>query len=185
MRVSSGPVGVVGAGFMGTGIAESAARAGFDVVIYEPEQAALDRSRQRIEASVARAVSGGKLTAEDAAALTGRIEQTTALADLGDAQVVVEAVFEDPAIKGPIFQQLDELLPPEAILASNTSSIPIAQIASWTQTPERVLGLHFFSPVPVMKLVEIVVGLDTATDVADRADAFARAIGKHPIRTKD
>jgi 3-hydroxybutyryl-CoA dehydrogenase len=185
MSTSNGPVGVVGAGFMGSGIAESAARAGFDVVVFEPEQAALDRSRERIEASVARAVSGGKLSEEDASELTGRIAQTTALADLSEASVVVEAVFEDPAVKGPLFQQLDEILPADAILASNTSSIPIAQIASWTQSPQRVLGLHFFSPVPVMKLVEIVVGLDTAPDVADRADEFARAIGKHPIRTKD
>ena len=185
MNADSGPVGVVGAGFMGSGIAESAARAGFEVVVFEPEQAALDRSRERIEASVQRGVSGGKLSAEDAAALTGRITQTTALEDLAGAQLVVEAVFEDPNVKGPLFQRLDELLDPEAILASNTSSIPIAQIASWTRRPERVLGLHFFSPVPVMKLVEVVVGLDTAPEVAGRADAFAEAIGKRPIRTKD
>jgi 3-hydroxybutyryl-CoA dehydrogenase len=96
----------------------------------------------------------------------------------------VEAVVEDIQVKGPVFQRLDALLP-DAILASNTSSIPIAQIASWTQEPKRVLGLHFFSPVPVMKLVEIVVGLDTDGGVVERAAGFAGQIGKHPIHTKD
>jgi 3-hydroxybutyryl-CoA dehydrogenase len=99
--------------------------------------------------------------------------------------VVVEAIVEDAEVKGRLFQQLDALLPEEALLASNTSSIPIAQLASWTRRPERVMGLHFFSPVPVMRLVEVVVGIDTAPETVARAEAFVRAIGKQPIRTKD
>jgi 3-hydroxybutyryl-CoA dehydrogenase len=178
-------VAVVGAGFMGSGIAESAARAGIEVKLHEPDPAPLERSRGRIEASVARAVSGGKLTDEEAAELVERIEWTTDADGLGDAELVVEAVVEDASLKGEVFQALDRRLGEDVILASNTSSIPIAQLASWTDHPQRVLGLHFFSPVPVMKLVEVVVALDTDAAVVDRAEAFARQIGKHPIRTKD
>src|SRR3954469_15085193 len=178
-------IGVVGAGFMGTGIAESAARAGVGVHLYEPQQDALDRSRAALETSVARAVARGKLTDADADVLLGRIVPTTKLDDLAPAQLVVEAIVEDPRIKGQVFRDLDAALPDARLLASNTSSIPIAQIASWTQRPERVCGLHFFSPVPVMKLVEIVVALDTSEDTVATADAFARQIDKHPIRTKD
>ena len=178
-------VGIIGAGFMGSGIAESAARAGLDVRLQEPDQAPLDRSRSRIDESVARAVSRGKLSDDEATDLMGRLAWTRDPADLSDADLVVEAIIEDPRAKGETFRRLDQIVKPDAILASNTSSIPIAQIASWTKDPSRVLGLHFFSPVPVMKLVEIVVALDTAPEVVDRAEAFAKAIGKHPIRTGD
>ena len=178
-------VGIVGAGFMGSGIAESAARAGLAVTLHEPESAPLDRSRGRIGASVERAVEGGKLTPDDAAALVDRIEWTTDLDALAGVGVVVEAVIEDAALKGRVFQTLDRLLGEDVILASNTSSIPIAQLASWTDHRQRVLGLHFFSPVPVMKLVEVVVALDTDPGVVERAEDFARQLGKHPIRTKD
>jgi 3-hydroxybutyryl-CoA dehydrogenase len=178
-------VAVVGAGFMGSGIAESAARAGLEVKLHEPEPAPLERSRGSIGQSVARAVGGGKLTDEEAAALVERIEWTTDPDALAGADLVVEAVIEDAAVKGEVFQDLDRRLGDDVILASNTSSIPIAQLASWTDHPKRVLGLHFFSPVPVMKLVEVVVALDTDLAVVERAEAFARKIGKHPIRTKD
>ncbi len=178
-------VAVVGAGFMGSGIAESAARAGIEVKLHEPDPAPLERSRGRIEASVARAVGGGKLTDEEAAALVERIEWTTDADALGDAELVVEAVVEDASLKGEVFQALDRRFGEDVILASNTSSIPIAQLASWTDHPQRVLGLHFFSPVPVMKLVEVVVALDTDAAVVERAEAFTRQLGKRPIRTKD
>jgi 3-hydroxybutyryl-CoA dehydrogenase len=178
-------VGVVGAGFMGSGIAESAARAGLDVALHEPERDALDRSSERIRASVDRGVAGGKLTQAEAGELLDRITTSTALGALSGADLVIEAVFEDPAVKGPIFRDLDRLLPETTVLASNTSSIPIAELASWTDHPERVLGLHFFSPVPVMKLVEIVVALDTSDETVERAEAFAERLGKAPIRTKD
>jgi 3-hydroxybutyryl-CoA dehydrogenase len=177
--------GVVGAGFMGSGIAESVARAGIPVVVYEPDPAPLERGRARVRQSVARAVRGGKLSDEEADALVERIDWTTDMEALGGSDIVVEAVTEDPAVKGPVFQAVDGLLAPDAVLASNTSSIPIAQLASWTDTPDRVVGLHFFSPVPVMRLVEVVVALDTSEETIARAEAFAHAMGKEAIRTKD
>jgi 3-hydroxybutyryl-CoA dehydrogenase len=176
-------LGVVGAGFMGTGIAESAARAGKHVLVHEPEQAPLDRSRADLERSLARAQARGKV--DDADAVLSRVSHTTRLDDLGAADVVVEAVLEDPRVKGQIFKQLDQALPHAEFLASNTSSIPIAEIASWTQRPERVVGLHFFSPVPVMSLVEVVRGLDTSEDAFASACAFAESIGKYTVVTKD
>jgi 3-hydroxybutyryl-CoA dehydrogenase len=178
-------VGIAGAGFMGSGIAESVARAGATVVLYEPDQAALDRSRSRIEASIQKGVSRGKIEEAAGHEMLERIAWETSLDALSDSDVVVEAVYEDPEVKGKLFAELDKRLPETSILASNTSSIPIAQLASWTGHPERCLGLHFFSPVPVMKLVEVVVGLDTSDDALARAEAFVEQIGKRPIRTKD
>jgi 3-hydroxybutyryl-CoA dehydrogenase len=176
-------VGVAGAGFMGSGIAESAARAGSQVLLYEPGRDVLERSRQSIEKSVQRAVARGKLDNGDE--LLERISFHTDLDALGDAGIVVEAVYEDAKVKGELFAALERRVADTTLLTSNTSSIPIAQIASWTDSPERVMGLHFFSPVPVMQLVEIVVGLDTDPANVDRADAFVKRLGKHPIRTKD
>jgi 3-hydroxybutyryl-CoA dehydrogenase len=176
---------VVGAGFMGSGIAESTAAAGIDVTVFEPEQAPLERSRAQLESSVARATSRGKMTREEGESLIGRVAYTTRVEDLDGVDAVVEAVTEDPRVKGTLFQQLDLQLPEARFLASNTSSIPIAELASWTQRPERVVGLHFFSPVPVMKLVEVVVGLDSAETTVATAEQFASRIGKRPIRTKD
>jgi 3-hydroxybutyryl-CoA dehydrogenase len=178
-------IGVVGAGFMGSGIAESCAVAGVDVTAYEPEQAPLERSRRSLEHSIGRAVTRGKLSSEDADAVVGRIAYTTDLSDLDGVDAVIEAVVEDPRVKGELFQQLDRRLPDAQFLASNTSSIPIAEVAAWTTRPERVLGLHFFSPVPVMKLVEVVVALDTGEQTVQTAYEFAQAIGKQPIQTKD
>ena len=132
-----------------------------------------------------RALSREKLNAEEAEALVGRIAYTTEMADLDGVDAVLEAVTEDPRVKGKLFASLDEQLPDAQFLASNTSSIPIAEIAAWTQRPERVVGLHFFSPVPVMKLVEVVVALDTAEETVACAEQFATKIGKQPIRTKD
>ena len=178
-------IGVVGAGFMGSGIAESAARAGLGVHVYEPDDAPLAHSRERIEQSVARGVSTGKLSEEDAAAMIERVSWTTKLEDLQPAQIVIEAIVEDPVIKGETFARLDSTLPDARVIASNTSSIPIAQLAAVTSRPERVLGLHFFSPVPVMKLVEVVVGLDSSPEAVGTAMAFSEQIGKTAIRTKD
>jgi 3-hydroxybutyryl-CoA dehydrogenase len=178
-------IGVVGAGFMGSGIAESAARASVTVRLYEPEAAALEHSRSSIESSVARAVKRGKLTEEEAGALVGRIEWSTDLGALADAELVVEAIVEDEEVKTRTFAALDGVVDAETILASNTSSIPIAGLAAATRRPDRVLGLHFFSPVPVMKLVEVVVGLDTSEQTVTRASGFAAQIGKTAIKTKD
>jgi 3-hydroxybutyryl-CoA dehydrogenase len=178
-------VAVVGAGFMGSGIAESCAAAGVDVTVYEPEEAPLERSRKRLAQSTERAVSRGKMSAEDAESLKARIAYTTSMHDLEGVDGVMEAVVEDPRVKGKLFQTLDDLLPDARFLASNTSSIPIAEIGSWTRRPGRVLGLHFFSPVPVMKLVEVVVALDTAPETVTLAEAFVSGVGKRPIQTKD
>ncbi|MDO8212464.1 3-hydroxybutyryl-CoA dehydrogenase [Conexibacter sp. CPCC 206217] len=184
-HVSIESVGVVGAGFMGSGIAESSARAGARVLVYEPQQAPLDRSREAISTSVAKAVSKGKLSDDEGNALLARIDWTTDLGALSASTLVIEAVVEDEDVKRELFGRLDAVLGPDALLASNTSSIPIAQLAAATSRPDRVLGLHFFSPVPVMKLVEIVVALDTSDATVARAQAFATAIGKTAVRTKD
>lgn len=185
MSAQIGQLGVVGAGFMGSGIAESAARAGVAVTLYEPEGGALQHSRERIESSVARAVERGRLNDGEAEALVNRIEWSTELDALREADLVIEAIVEDERVKAQTFEALDGILPPEAIIASNTSSIPIAGLAAATGRPARVLGLHFFSPVPVMKLVEIVIGLDTSPETVSRAEGFADQIGKTAIRTKD
>ena len=178
-------IGVVGAGFMGSGIAESAARAGLRVRVYEPSDAPLRLSKGRIEASVERAMRGGKMDEEQAAALQERISFSCELHSLHGSELVIEAIVEDLDVKQAMFKLLDDALDDSVILASNTSSIPIAGLAAATHRPTRVLGLHFFSPVPVMKLVEIVVALDTADETIAKGEAFVTQIGKRPIRTKD
>jgi 3-hydroxybutyryl-CoA dehydrogenase len=178
-------IGVVGAGFMGSGIAESAARAGIVVHVFEPDEAPLRRSREGIEASVERRVRGGRLEAPAARELVERVHWTSDLDALEGSELVVEAIVEDEAVKVEVFRALDERLGDEVILASNTSSIPIAGLAASIRRPERVVGLHFFSPVPVMKLVEIVVALETADATVATVEAFARQMGKTPIHTKD
>jgi 3-hydroxybutyryl-CoA dehydrogenase len=178
-------LGVVGAGFMGSGIAEAAAEAGKRVLIYEPEQQPLERSRERMTESLVRAVARGKVTQDQADSVLEYVVSTTRLEDLRVADAVVEAVTEDVGVKSALFGMLDEQLPDARFLASNTSSIPIAQLAAATSRPERVVGLHFFSPVPAMELVEVVVALDTAADTVEAAEEFASEIGKRPIRTKD
>jgi len=178
-------LGVVGAGFMGTGIAESAAAAGIEVALYEPIEPQVAKSRERIATSLERAVSGGKRSSEEAEALLARIAWSHELDSVADAELVIEAVVEDTEVKVKTFAELDRILADDVVIASNTSSIPIAGLAASTGRPERVLGLHFFSPVPVMKLVEVVVGIETSDETVERAEAFAERIGKTAIRTKD
>jgi 3-hydroxybutyryl-CoA dehydrogenase len=178
-------VGVVGAGFMGSGIAQSAAAAGKHVMLYEPDEAPLQRSREQLAAGMSRSVASGRLGEQDARDLLDRIVYTRRLADLSGADAVIEAITEDATVKRTIFARLDEELPDALFLASNTSSIPIAELAACTDRPQRVVGLHFFSPVPVMKLVEVVVGLDTSDDTIATAESFAQEIGKEAILTKD
>jgi 3-hydroxybutyryl-CoA dehydrogenase len=178
-------LGVVGAGYMGSGIAEAAAEAGKHVLLFEPEQDPLEHSRERMTESLVRAVAREKLTREHADFVLEHVVTTTRLEDLRGADAVVEAVTEDVGVKTALFATLDDRLPDARFLASNTSSIPIAQLAAATQRPERVVGLHFFSPVPAMKLVEIVIALDTSEETVSSAEEFASDIGKRPIRTKD
>jgi 3-hydroxybutyryl-CoA dehydrogenase len=178
-------IGVAGAGFMGSGIAESTALAGLDVVVYEPGQAALDGSRAGIEKSIGRRVDRKRLSDEDATALLSRITWTTSLEDLAPAGMVIEAIVEDVDVKRDLFGRLDAALPPETLFASNTSSIAVATLAAATQRADRFVGLHFFSPVPLMKLVEVVVALETSEETAAAAAGYVAQIGKTSIRTKD
>jgi 3-hydroxybutyryl-CoA dehydrogenase len=176
--VVSGRVAVIGAGLMGSGIAQVAAQAGYDVVLRDTTSEALDRAAAAIAASQARLVSKQTLTTAEAEAARARIVTTTNLADVGGADIVVEAVFEQLDVKQAVFRELDALAGPDAILATNTTAIPITQIAAATQRPDRVVGTHFFSPVPVMALCELVRGEQTSDDTLARARAFAESLGK-------
>jgi 3-hydroxybutyryl-CoA dehydrogenase len=177
-------VAIVGGGFMGAGIAEVSAAAGMSVVVRDlPEF--LGAARGRVEKSLAGAVKHGKIDEAQRDEILARITFTPDLKQVAGADIVIEAVPEILDLKVSLIKELDELVSPDNVIATNTSSIPIAELAGKVQHPGRVVGVHFFSPVPVMKLVEIVVALDTAPETADTAFAFARKVGKHPIRTKD
>ncbi len=178
-------VGVVGCGLMGSGIAEVAAKAGMDVLVMEVHPDALAAGRGRIEKSLARAVAKEKLTEEERVAIEGRIAYTTDVADMADRDLVVEAIVENLDAKNDLFGRLDEICGPDTIFASNTSSLTITDMAAATSRPDRVVGLHFFNPVPVMKLVEVVRTLSTSEDTFASAFAFAKALGKVPIAAKD
>ncbi|MEV5595172.1 3-hydroxyacyl-CoA dehydrogenase family protein [Streptomyces sp. NPDC052496] len=169
---------VIGAGLMGSGIAQVSAQAGWDVVLRDVTEGALARGKGGIEASYEKFVSKGKLAAEDAERALGRITTTTDLDAAADADIVVEAVFERIDVKREIFQNLDKLVKDEAVLASNTSAIPITKIAAATGRPERVVGTHFFSPVPMMQLCELVRGYKTSDETLATARAFAESVGK-------
>ncbi|WP_179968492.1 3-hydroxybutyryl-CoA dehydrogenase [Mycolicibacterium helvum] len=187
MKLSIQRVGVVGAGQMGSGIAEVAAKAGADVVVFEPTEELLAGGRNRLTGSLERAASKGKLTEGDRDAALARLRFTTDLADMADRQLVIEAVVEDETVKGKIFGELDRIITdPDAVLASNTSSIPIMKIASATQNPSRVLGLHFFNPVPVLPLVELINTLVTSDGAIARVEQFAsEVLGKKVVRCGD
>ncbi|WP_370938438.1 3-hydroxybutyryl-CoA dehydrogenase [Amycolatopsis sp. cg13] len=178
-------VGVVGCGQMGAGIAEVCARAGLDVVAVESSRAAADAGRARLEASLARAERKGKIAS--AADVLERIRITEDLDDLADRTLVVEAIVENEAVKAELFGKLDKIVTaPDAVLASNTSSIPIMKLGTATQRPAQVLGIHFFNPVPVLPLVELVPSLLTGDETTDRARKFAEeTLGKHAILCQD
>jgi 3-hydroxybutyryl-CoA dehydrogenase len=179
-------VGVVGGGTMGAGIAEVAARAGCDVIVVETDAPAGQRAEQRIERSLARASTAGRLSEEAAAKALLAIQVTTDVAALADRQLVVEAVPEDESLKLDVFTVLDKVLPADALLASNTSSIPLVKLAAATSRPDRVIGIHFFNPVPVLPLVEIVDSLLTSAATTEEAIRFAeQVLGKTTIRSKD
>jgi 3-hydroxybutyryl-CoA dehydrogenase len=180
-------VGVIGCGLMGSGIAEVCARAGLDVMVREISEEAAEAGRARLTKSLDRGLSAGKLSEDERDAAMARLGFTTDIGELADRQLVVEAVVEDEAMKVDIFQQLDRVIAADdAILASNTSSIPIMKLGTATQRPEQVIGIHFFNPVPVLKLVELVTSLMTSDDTTGRSDAFATdVLGKHVIRSQD
>ena len=180
-------VGVIGAGQMGGGIAEVCAKAGAQVVIYEPSQEFLDAGEKRIVASLERAKAKGKLAADDFEVARAQLSFTTDMAAMADRDLVIEAIIEDDAVKTKVFAQLDEIVTdPDAVLASNTSSIPIMKIAAATKNPQRVLGLHFFNPVPVLPLVELISTLVTSDAAIERTRQFgAEVLGKQVVRCGD
>jgi 3-hydroxybutyryl-CoA dehydrogenase len=178
-------VGVVGAGTMGTGIVEVFARAGYDVVAVARTQARADEVREGVSRSMLKAVQRGKLEEPARAAALGRIQLATRLDDLADVDFVVEAIAEDLDHKRALFENLDEICKPGAILATTTSSLPVIACASATSRPTDVVGMHFFNPAPVMELVEVVSTVSTAADVAETVRALCRSLGKHPVSCGD
>jgi len=178
-------VGIVGCGLMGAGIAEVAIRSGFATTVREISPELVAKGRARVEKSLQTAVERGKLAAADRDAALSRLSFTTGVEALADCDLVVEAATEDPELKKELFVALDRSCKRAAILASNTSSIPIIELAAVTARPERVIGLHFFNPVPVMKLVEVIRTIRTCDEVVAAARGFGESLGKRPIMAKD
>lgn len=176
---------VVGAGQMGSGIAQVAAQAGLQVVLNDVKQEFVERGLANITKNLTRNVEKGKLTEDEKQAILGRITLSTDLADGKGVDFVVEAVTENMAVKAEIFKKLDEVCPAHTVLASNTSSLPITEIAAVTKRPEKVIGMHFMNPVPVMKLVEIIRGLQTADEVYQLVEDLSKQMGKVPVSVND
>jgi 3-hydroxybutyryl-CoA dehydrogenase len=178
-------VGVVGCGLMGSGIVQVSAQSGFKTIVREADQAFLDKGLGRIKKFLEDGVAKGKVAAEDRDKTLANIQGTTKLEDLASCDLVIEAVTENIALKREVFSTLDAVCAPDAVLASNTSSLSVTEIASFTKKPERVLGLHFFNPVPLMKLVEIIRALSTNDAAFETAKGYVEAIGKTPVIAKD
>jgi len=176
---------VVGAGQMGGGIAQVSAQAGFDVVVNDINDEFVSKGIAVIEKNLNRNVSKGKMSEDEAKAVLGRIKPSTSLNDAADADITIEAIVEKMEIKAKVFSELDKITPPHAILASNTSSLPITQIAACTKRPEKVIGMHFMNPVPVMKLVEIIRGLATTDEVCKIIWDLSIKLGKTPAECRD
>jgi 3-hydroxybutyryl-CoA dehydrogenase len=177
-------IGIIGSGTMGTGIAQVAATSGFSVFLNDIEEEHLERSLKIMDKSLSRLVEKGKIT-EDKDSILERIRITTCLADLRESDFVVEAVFEDLGIKTKVLKALDEVLAPEVILTSNTSSISITQLAALTKRPENFMGMHFMNPVPLMTLVELIKGIATTQETYDVVKELAEALGKAPVEAND
>jgi 3-hydroxybutyryl-CoA dehydrogenase len=178
-------VGVVGGGLMGSGIAQVAAQAGFTTVVREVSEALAQRTRASIEKTLDRGIERGKVTAEERAAALGRLSITTQLGELRACDIVIEAIVEELEVKNALWKELDGICPAHTIFASNTSSLTIAAMAAATARADRMVGLHFFNPVPLMKLVEVVRTVTTSEETFARAFDFARRLGKEPIAAKD
>jgi 3-hydroxybutyryl-CoA dehydrogenase len=178
-------IGVVGCGLMGSGIAQTAAQAGFSTVVREVSQEIVDKGLKSIETNLARRVAKGSLSEEAKGEIRARLKGTTRLDDLKDCQIIIEAIVEQLPVKRELFVALDAICPPATIFASNTSSLTITELALTTRRPHRFAGLHFFNPVPAMKLVEVVRTISTDSDVYEELIAFAKALGKVPVRAND
>ena len=177
-------IGVVGAGAMGNGIAQVAAQIGYDVVLRDIKDEFVERGIKNIDRFLSKSVEKGKLEASEREAMLGRIHGTTAMGDLKDVEFVVEAVIEDLDLKKGVFKELDELCGPEVILASNTSSMSLTEIAAATNRPDRVCGMHFFNPVPLMRLVEVIRGYATSDDTVATTTELAQKMGKITVEVK-
>ncbi len=177
-------VGVLGAGSMGSGIAQVAAQSGYNVIMRDIEQAFVDRALKGIDKFLSKSVEKGKITADDKNATIGRIKITTKMEDLKDSDIVVEVVFEDLDLKKKMFKELDELTRKDIILATNTSSMSITEIATATQRQDKVVGMHFFNPVPLMRLVEVIRGYNTSDETVATAMDLSRKFKKEPIEVK-
>ena len=178
-------VGIIGCGLMGSGISEVVARAGQTAVVLETTDELVERGRQRIETSTLRAVERNRLDAKERDAALGRVSLTTDVQDLADVDLVVEAATEDHDTKVGMFRRLDEVTKPEVILASNTSSIPIADLGAATSRPDKVLGMHFFNPVPVMGLIELVRAISSSDDTMAFGRAYGVVLGKTTVESRD
>ena len=178
-------VGVIGAGTMGRGIAQVFAQSGFEVGLFDAFPAAIEAASGQIHKMLDRAVEKGKISAEDAAATKGRIQTVGNLSDFGKRSLIVEAVSENPDVKLAVLKAAQSMVTEDGILASNTSSISITRLAAMTERPERFIGMHFFNPVPLMKLVEVVRGLQTCDEVVAETVALAKAVGKTPVQCND
>ncbi len=178
-------VAVVGAGTMGNGIAQVFSQAGYPVVLMDVSPEALDRAAQTIQKNLARMVKKGSLGEEQIPSILERISRSTKIENVRDSKLVVEAIIEETSAKRELFEKLDELTPPDSILASNTSSISITELAAATKRPDRVIGMHFMNPVPVMQLVEIIRGLGTSDETYQEVETLARELGKTPVQVND
>jgi 3-hydroxybutyryl-CoA dehydrogenase len=178
-------LGVLGAGQMGLGIAQAAARAGLDTIMAKATPGALDAQRSKVEKQLQKDVEKGKLTAADHGALLERLRWTTHLHDLGQVDLVIESIVEELPVKQDHFGRLDEIVKEQAIFATNTSTLTVTELAAATSRPERFVGLHFFNPVHAMKLVEVAPGLKTSRETVDTAVAFAKKLGKTPVVVSD
>ena len=178
-------VGVLGCGLMGSGIAQVAAQAGYDTVVREVEQKFLDKGISGIEKSLGKFVEKGKMKPEDRDAAMGRLKGSTALEDLADCDIVIEAIIENAQLKKDTYAALDKIVKKDAIFASNTSSLTITELGMATTRPKQFVGLHFFNPVPLMKLVEVVRTILTSDESFDRAFEFAKSLGKEPVAARD
>ena len=178
-------VGVLGCGLMGSGIAQICAQSGYRTIVREVDDALVKKGLGRIEKFLAGGVTRNKISAEDRDRALANLSGTTRAADLADADLVIEAIVEDLDAKRRMFAELDDVVRPETVFASNTSSLCITELASATRRPDRFMGLHFFSPVPVMKLVEVIRGLATSTETFERGFAFAQSLGKDAVTAPD
>jgi len=178
-------VAVIGAGTMGNGIAQSFAQAGYVVTMVDVERSFLDKGMAAITKSLSRLLSKGRITEEEEKATLSRIAPSLSMEDVADAQLVVEAVIEDATIKTGVFARLDGITAPATILASNTSSIPITELAAATGRPDKVIGMHFMNPVPLMRLVEVIRGIATSDETCEAVMELSRKIGKTPVEVQD